>query len=60
MEKSTGIDISDPDPQVTLTMVDDATVKVSIMAFVPTAEAARIEQKALKAGLADLRKMLVA
>lgn len=60
IEKQAGIDIVDLDPRSTLSITSDGKTKITITAFLPTLHAVPIEQKAVRAGLSELRKQRIA
>lgn len=60
IEKQAGIDIVDLEPSSMISVTDLGHIKISITAFMPTKAAVPIEQKALRAGLEELRKQRLA
>lgn len=60
MEKRAGIGLREPEVQIKLTTTNEGKARITVTAFVPTGEATRIEQRAMKAGLAEVRKQQAA
>lgn len=58
IENRSGIDIHEPEPRVKIQMLNDGRVKLALTAFLPTRQAAEIEQKALHLGLQELRRQI--
>lgn len=60
IETQAGIDIVDLEPQTKLVVTNEGKTKIVITAFLPTKHALQIEQKAMRAGLANLREQKLA
>lgn len=60
IEKKAGIDIRDPEPRTSVSTMNDGKVGLFVAAFLPTREAAIIEQIALREGLSADRDQSLA